>query len=84
MPIYIFGSFSTNGSETNYTMTNLTNSTITATSEDGNSTITLNYTISWYDGMYTLIITGADDASQAAIGDEPLTFTSNTQYFAKQ
>lgn len=58
---------------TNYSMTNITNSTITATSEDGNSTITLNYTISWEDGMYTLIITGADNASQSAIGGDPIT-----------
>ncbi len=65
-------------SSTNYSMTDMTDSTFTATSEDGNSIITFNYTITWNDGSYTFVITGVDDVAQAIIGETP--FTNTTLY----
>ena len=75
---------------TSYNITAITASTITAvySGENNNNTITtitLNYTKSWSDGVITITVTGANTATQTALSNQSYTLsTPSSTYYQKQ
>ncbi len=71
---------------TRYDITAITSYSITARIENGSETITLVYSKSWSDGVVTIVVTGADSASQTALGNQSCTLSTSTEksYYQKQ
>ncbi len=71
---------------THYSITAITDYSITARIEGGSETISLDYSKSWSNGVVEITVTGADSASQTALGNQSYTLSTTTEkaYYQKQ